>query len=401
MQVDTIPPAARPAREGQQSAPKVYFKNLDGIRFLAAGMVLLQHMSDYKVYAGVAANAERPFVSALGGYGVNLFFVLSGFLIFYLLFTEKKHTGTVSIRDFYMRRVLRIWPLYFLFGLGSILGIEWILNLLGATADTPVMTNLLFLFTFSVNLQLVFMAANKGVIELYWSVCIEEQFYLFAPWLVKKANRYMPWIIGGLIATGIGTKFLLHYLYSTGTITFPGHGNPIAVFTTTWFDAFGMGIAAAYLYFNKHLYRRIQGFIENKWIQAAVVGVTLLYVTNILKPPAFVSTYLFSTVPAFLFAYIVLAASTGRFLVNLEKPLLKTMGRVSYGIYIFHAIIAQGVLFLFLKLFGKNNMPVYEFLYPLTCLVAVGVVAWLSFEWYEKRFLKMKKRFTVVQNQKI
>ena len=118
------PPPASPV-----SQAKVYFKNLDGIRCLAAVMVLMQHVSDYKKDLGTdVANAERPFVSSLGMFGVTLFFVLSGFLIFYLLFTEKKLTGTVRVKDFYIRRMLRIWPLYFGFGILSILGIDLVLK---------------------------------------------------------------------------------------------------------------------------------------------------------------------------------------------------------------------------------------------------------------------------------
>jgi peptidoglycan/LPS O-acetylase OafA/YrhL len=389
------PPPASPV-----SQAKVYFKNLDGIRCLAAVMVLMQHVSDYKKDLGTdVANAERPFVSSLGMFGVTLFFVLSGFLIFYLLFTEKKLTGTVRVKDFYIRRMLRIWPLYFGFGILSILGIDLVLKYMGAPVHTPVAENFFYLFTFSINLQMVFTTMNRGIIELYWSVCIEEQFYLFAPWLVKKGKAMLS-IILGLIATGIFTRFLMAWLHSSHTVSFDEALNPLGFFTTCWFDAFGYGIFAAWLHFNRDIYQRIRPVVENRWIQGAVLLFTLLYITNIIPRPELIEEYFFSTIPAILFAFIILAASTGNFIFNLEYPLLKRIGRYSYGIYVFHASIAQICLFVFLKLFSRSNVFVFEFLYPLTCLAGVILVSGLSYELYEKRFLRIKKKFTLVQNQK-
>src|ERR1700744_123190 len=96
---------------------KVYFKNLDGLRFIASFLVLVQHAYGFKKSYSDAS----PFVFSLfeetGRMGVNLFFVLSGFLISYLLLMERDASGTVSYRNFYLRRVLRIWPLYLGYGL--------------------------------------------------------------------------------------------------------------------------------------------------------------------------------------------------------------------------------------------------------------------------------------------
>ncbi len=394
------PGTASPAPPANKSSAKVYFRNLDGIRCIAALMVILQHLSDYKGDYGMdAVNGERSWVSYFGFYGVTLFFVLSGYLIFYLLFTEREVTGTVKIRDFYMRRVLRIWPLYFGFGLVSILFIDTILGLLGQPANTPVGFNLFFLFTFSINLQMVFWPLNRGVIELYWSVCIEEQFYLFAPWLVKKGKAMLP-IIAAIIGIGIGSKFLLGWLNSEQIMHFSPDVNPLAFFTPCWFDAFGCGILAAWLYYNKPVYARIQRVVESYWVQGMVLLITFLYITHILPRPQIVTDRLFSTVPAILFAYIILAASTGKFLVNLEYKALKVGGRWSYGIYVLHASVAQIVLVLFRKFIPFDSFWGYEVLFPVTVIALVIALSGLSYEFFEKRFLRIKKSFTVVQNQK-
>ncbi len=383
------------------SVPRLYFKNLDGIRFFAALMVMLQHLSDYKSNPGVGlSNVERGMVSSLGSHGVTLFFVLSGFLIFSLLFVEKQYTHTIQIKSFYVRRMLRIWPLYFGFGLLSILGIDYVFRLMGISVDTPASINLIYLFTFSINLQLIFAPINKGIIELYWSVCIEEQFYLMAPWLVKKADNFLA-ISLGLIAIGIGSKFILEYLVTSGTIHTNHHINPLYTFTTCWFDAFGMGILAAYFNFNKNIYSRIQWFVENKLVQGTVLALAFLYITNLLPKATIVDKYFFSTVASILFAYIILAASTGKFIFNLENNFLRRLGRYSYGMYVWHSSIIQILLILLLRYFTKDNGFVFEVVYPLLSIVLVVIVAGLSYELYEKHFLKLKKSFTVVKNQKL
>ena len=104
--------------------------------------------------------------------------------------------------------------------------------------------------------------------------------------------------------------------------------------------------------------------------------------------PWFEKTYFFSTTPSVLYAYLILAASTGHFFVNLEKPLLKSLGKYSYGIYVYHAVLSQLVLLVL-------N---YDILYPLACTVITAVAAALSYEIYEKPFMKLKQRFTIVKN---
>ncbi len=92
-----------------------YFKNLDGLRFLAAFAVIIGHCQDIIKEKGYIA--YDPFANKFANFGVDFFFVLSGFLISYLLLREIDLTGKINIKYFYFRRFLRIWPVYFAFGL--------------------------------------------------------------------------------------------------------------------------------------------------------------------------------------------------------------------------------------------------------------------------------------------
>ena len=96
------------------SGTKVYFKNLNAIRFIAASFVIVAHIEFFKKLFYLPNFFDNAVISIIGRLGVVLFFVLSGFLISYLLFVEKEVTKTISVRKFYIRRMLRIWPLYFL-----------------------------------------------------------------------------------------------------------------------------------------------------------------------------------------------------------------------------------------------------------------------------------------------
>jgi peptidoglycan/LPS O-acetylase OafA/YrhL len=380
---------------------RVYFKNLDGIRFIAALMVILEHTSDYIAYQEKGfPNVLRKYVIEFGSYGVTLFFVLSGYLIFYLLFSEKKWTGDISIRNFYIRRVLRIWPLYLGFGLLLILGIDFFFSKVLTSIHTPVGQNLFYLLTFSINLQLLFAPLNKGIIDLYWSVCIEEQFYLVAPWLVKKAYNHLPAVIGSLIGIGLASKFVLHYLETVRHFHFNGF-NPLYFFTLCRFDNFGLGALAAWIYFKQPLYAKVRRVVENKWVQAGVCLLTFLFITHIIPQPGWINTYFFSTAPAILFAFLILAASTGHFLFNLEKPLFRYLGKYSYGIYVFHAVVSELILLVFLKHVPSHSIFYYDVLYPLVCIGMSCAVAGLSYELYERHFLKLKQRFTVIKNHEV
>ena len=99
----------------QKVQKSIYFPNLNSIRFIAALLVIIHHIEQFKSVFNIYPNQmNNPVIGSFGPLGVRLFFVLSGFLITYLLFAEKEVSGTISITKFYIRRALRIWPLYYL-----------------------------------------------------------------------------------------------------------------------------------------------------------------------------------------------------------------------------------------------------------------------------------------------
>ncbi len=203
---------------------RIYFDYLDSLRFFAFFVVFIGHAAIlfpisadwfYSLYRSVFSN---------GSYGVNFFFILSGFLISYLLMTEKKDTGRVSVRTFYLKRVLRIWPLYFVVFVSAIFILPFIVRALGAdyiagsmktfpnlgmtTGETGPWWFLFFVGNF-------YRAHEWGptpfALGVLWSVCIEEQFYLFWPWIVKKF-KHKGMLYVALLVMGISLIYKALYI---------------------------------------------------------------------------------------------------------------------------------------------------------------------------------------------
>lgn len=145
----------------------LYLKNLAGIRALAALLVVFHLLEQYKAKFGWGILWSNSFVRELGGNAVSIFFVLSGFLISYLLLAEKRKTGDVQLKKFYFRRILRIWPLYFLVLILGILANVYFFTWSSISGD------LSYFILFIAN---VLLAQGIAVpfIAHFWSVCVEE-----------------------------------------------------------------------------------------------------------------------------------------------------------------------------------------------------------------------------------
>ena len=225
-----------------------YFNNLDGLRFFAAFAVIIGHCQSLIFQRGL--RAYSPFADKLANFGVDFFFVLSGFLISYLLLREIDKTGTIKIRFFYYRRFLRIWPVYFAFGLiGLAVGkifIDWFNYHPEYSHDYSIKDffyNVFFLGTFSINFQAM-LGFHRPVSSLmvghFWSLGIEEQFYLlWAPLMFIFKKR--TWILIGLFI-GIGWYFNTIPLEKVSQY-YEFHIN----FTANRFLHFGLGAALAWL----------------------------------------------------------------------------------------------------------------------------------------------------------
>lgn len=382
---------------------RVYFKNLDGIRFIAALLVVLHHAQFFKGRYQLGGLRFLDAALETGRTGVNLFFVLSGFLISYLLMQENDKSGTINFKNFYIRRILRIWPLYLAYGISLTLLAPFVFKALGFDAITDlqaIFTNLFFLLIFGVNFQLAFFPYNTGILEITWSVCVEEQFYLLWPLLILLFRHRLKALFLSMLAVGVLSKLLIFILPPLLNITTQRMLDINYLMLFDKLELFGSGMFAAYILFHRDQYSVFLQRFFTRPIQWVMLCITLLVVFNVLKSEFVSHYYLDNFIHAALFSYLMLAAVSDNCIFNFEYPVLRTLGKISYGIYLFHTPVCQLVMLAFMKVFtDTGSILVYDLLYPAICVGVTCIIAYYSYELFEKHFLKLKTKFAFLHTR--
>ncbi len=373
---------------------KKYFSNLNGLRFIAAFLVLIHHVEQTKDLSGLNNSFSSPTILLFGSLGVTLFFVLSGFLISYILISEKEQTGTIQIRKFYTRRILRIWPLYFLF---LILGLFILPRI--TFFYFPGWSQFTFLH-YGIKIVLFLFVLPNVALILYtpipylkqtWSIGVEEQFYIIWPHLIKRSNNYLQLF---LLVT-VFFMFSTFFLFWLTNQNFLNNSNflPFLNFLKQYFLSFRVGcmaiggVGAYYAYFkNKNLLKIIfstsfQLLVYFILIFCLLRGITIKYIQN-----EFYST---------LFAILILNISCNdKSIVNLNLPIFEFLGKISFGLYMFHPIAIILSFKILNYSIGNQSIVNNFFLYILTILITT-IFASLSYKYFESFFLKFKTRFSV------
>lgn len=336
---------------------------------------------------------SNKLVFELGGLGVVFFFVLSGFLITYLLLKEKENSGTISVIKFYSRRILRIWPLYFLL---MIIGF-FILPLFPAFNHayfTPFFKDhfwsnfLLYLFILP-NLALAMFKPVPHIGQL-WSIGVEEQFYLVWPWLVKHSKNLLR-ILFLVIAICLLLKILFQVLvwYNPGNLSLIKFKTFIA---TLKFESMAIGgIGAWCVYHKKYL-----DLILNNVLMFASLFMILI---SVYFTPGFIQDGIFILQSVLFLIVIINVSCNSNSVLKLENKAFVFLGNISYGIYMYHMVVIVGVILLLDKLgIGvDNSLTSQTAMYSLSIGLTI-LIAWLSYRYFETFFIKLKKKVTVVSS---
>jgi peptidoglycan/LPS O-acetylase OafA/YrhL len=254
------------------ASQKTFFPNLDGLRFFAFFAVFINHAMGclgYNNHSPYYIFIKKHFLMN-GDIGVGFFFVLSGFLITYLLLQEKKDTDSINIKKFYMRRVLRIWPLYFFIVFLCLVIFPLFSNLLPLNFPIGVNTNKLnpwFYLTFTGNFDYLYNGISNVMIGVLWSVSIEEQFYLFWPLVVAFIpNRYLLPTFLSIIIGAIAFR----YFYADGRVMI------IKYHSLSSISDLATGATIAFLATKNNFIKRIQVIPKYAIIIIYFVGFALL-----------------------------------------------------------------------------------------------------------------------------
>lgn len=352
-EITTVPPLL------QQS----HLSGLDGLRGISIIIVLLNHLTK-----------DTPVNYLFDGViGVQIFFVISGFLITTLLLKEKVKKGGISLKHFYIRRVLRIVPVAYLY--------LFVVFLLNHIFNLGVIAKSFFTAIFYLkNLNI----AGDWYTGHFWTLSVEEQFYLFFPILLKlNVNRYT------IICLVLVLLFpLIFYIDNHKVAIF--YSNPVTPFlVSNYLLLFGQGTTCILVgsLFSILLFKKILN-AEN--FKSGFLISLLLFAVAVVINTRTLSIYRATFTPI-IFAVIIsviilqnLAWQKNCFAIILNNRVLVEMGILSYSIYIWQ------------QLFTYNQPWQHAFKYSDSIalnLIALFIVSWVSYYFYEKKFLILKDRF--------
>jgi len=369
-----------------------HFANLTPLRFVAAYLVVIYHVEETRKMFDLP-NLTTFTLFTNGPLAVTFFFVLSGFLITYLLLREREWSGQIRVGRFYLRRILRIWPLYFLMVFVGLVLIPAGIKAGRVPYQAPyesldVAAFFILFVPFVVNL----LYGNHFLTPL-WSVGVEELFYLgWAP-IVKLINRNLPVLMLGTVALKASLAVWAHYGLHSGVM--------IELLRMLQFEAMAIGSLGAYLVF--HCRRTV----DTHWLFAKPVQMTLiglLLMRMLLHQLLVESSSLYATVfdnavltPLLMTAifawFIINAAVNEQSIIHLDSRALDYLGSISYGIYMYHALAISLVFVPFINEYRAAP------LLPATIVLHVLVAAFtllfaaLSKRYFEDRFRRYKDRF--------
>jgi peptidoglycan/LPS O-acetylase OafA/YrhL len=361
-----------------------YFHSLDGLRGLAMLLVLVFHFARIK---------SSTFSFEIGWIGLQIFFVLSGFLITKILLSSKEKPLKDFLRQFYLRRALRIFPLYY--------GYLVFLLLLFFVIHEPkdILSYIIYLLTYCYNFSIL--SNDWELSRMYvhlWSLSVEEQFYLVWPFAVYflSANSLKKLMIGLILVIPLFRFLLQIYLaHAYQSKDQEMIGNIIYWFSFSHFDAFALGGAINFLQGDflgmgkkTWLYITLLACIIAGSINAFALQADGLFQLSTLGYPLHSTinsqhVWSYSILNLFFAALIWNTLTTKQSIFNF-KP-LQEIGKISYGMYIFH--------FAILIIFEKMGIHNYNNFLALLAYLAVCILfAYLLYHGVEKRILSLKSK---------
>jgi peptidoglycan/LPS O-acetylase OafA/YrhL len=367
-----------------------YRPELDALRFFAFLCVFSFHRIDY-VPTDPVRNPWLFRVGNVGPFGVPVFFLLSAFLITELLLRERQRTGKIHIQAFYVRRILRIWPLYFV----VFFGLTLLNYFIPGVGTTDPLAWLAFTF-FAGNWYILHHGWIAGSVDPLWSISVEEQFYIVIPVLAAFAGRRAVAIVSYLLLALSYVIVLLYGLHPTSG----DNGEWTNSFVQ--FQFFCAGTLIALL---------LRGRLVRLQVPMRIVGFLLGFIcwfTALLRFKVQSWEPHPTTVGALLGWFLVLSGAVIFFLSTLGTPSrfiprwLSYLGRISYGLYLVHSLIFfltfEKVVPYLRRRFPNFALPsaIRDHFWTLVVLVLSIAIASLSFHYFERRFLRLKRRFTFI-----
>lgn len=364
----------------------IYYPELDALRFLAFLLVLFHH-SPYP--DGV------PIWEALHNYGwigVDLFLCLSAYLFTKLLFIEYQKEGNINIGFFYLRRILRIWPLYFLF-LTLMLGYSIFVN----GWNTQILIRALGMVSFTDNLLTMWNGYNVAIAYSahLWTISYEEQFYLFIPWALRALYRAKVTTSIYIFAITILFGIFIRWIFITDRFSYLS----VWVFPLTHFESILGGIIIGLGLFKENMNK------IPSWV-LFLTGLFSLWLVMNLPNITVTQWKLMLTYPLVGIGttFILTSATMGGlgFISTVFKnSILGYLGKISYGLYVYHLGVQELTSNVINKFMSPDLSLGYPIVFITSTLIVTILVSVFSYQILEKPFLKIKRRFTFINSRPI
>jgi peptidoglycan/LPS O-acetylase OafA/YrhL len=389
----------------------LYFVQLDSLRFLAAFMIVFYHAFESWVgWYGIPWRLATPdgknwnlfgdlfqrFNHNLA-FGVDIFFLISGFLITYLLLKEKSEKGKINIPNFFLRRIFRIWPLYFFIVAIAPFLVHWLgsheldYHAWLAKNQPDYKSTILFYNNFhSIGVDKLGQNPWTFPFSHFWSVNIEEHFYLVWPFLVSLFSiRRLPIALVGIILASIAYRAYAFYFIQDHSWF------PIYMHTLARIDVLAIGGLVAWFHFKKPFTLNIAFRVR---VLIFCFLIFMLTVTDLSLFDSFYTAcfkkYVCLALAGILMMCFVFNPRKG--FVFGPKHVFSYLGRCSYGIYMWGNIILPLVIPKFLQHFswGGHTFQYWSVVIGTSLLVPV-----ITYELIEKPFLKLKSRFAIIKTR--
>lgn len=367
-------------------------KELDGLRGVAIVLVMALHLFNRSTEFTVHPVLEGfTLVTGIGGVGVDIFFTLSGYLITSILFNSKndKH----YFRNFYIRRTLRILPLYFFLIAVVILFAPKIERKFTENLNIALPIMLLYLQNWAQFFGIIYVS---HYLSITWSLAIEEQFYFFWPYIVYKLNiKNLFNFICGYISVSIILRLIAVILWTNQTQAeyFFYYGS-LARFEEFLFG----GMLAILLTHQKHS-EKVKTYSPAIFFISLTLFV-LFYILSLTEVKPLVDINVPTTIMRYTLSALFTVGLIGIFLTQppqnlirriFANPFLTFMGKYSYSMYLFHVPVA----IILLDSFWRTELRGWKafVLYPATSFLITIGIALLTWHLIEKHMLKLKKYF--------
>lgn len=333
---------------------------LDILRFLAFALVFVYHALD--TYPGPHTGIFEQ-VRGIGSRGVDLFFALSAYLITEILLRERRALGSINLRHFYVRRILRIWPLYYSFLLFSFFVVphfRW-------QEHFPWKSRVLYL-VFLGNWRGLADEPVNTVAAILWSVSVEEQFYLSWPLLVRGARRYhIPFCVGLLV---------LAVAYRGAQAQIAGTAADLA--TISRLDGIAAGALLAFV-------------LDGRFPRLSPFGGRVLMLTGFLALAGHLISGWAAPIANTVVAGGCVMILIGSLSLGFRNSRLEYLGKISYGLYVFHLLALRSLV-------PHRASARLEWIGGTLAALALTIgLAAASSKWLEGPFLKLKGRFAAVR----